>query len=190
MSSHPIHHQLASLIEQTDALQTGHFELASGLHASRFFRCIKLFRDPGRSHLLLDHMADRFKTQSLSHVLGANEAGSILAFEVAKRLNVEVAIARQKNGIYSLIPGFEFQPQHQVLIVDDITTTGGTAKQLIGLVNAAQATPVGVGLIATKGLFQVELGCPTEVLITLDGMDAIAPSHCSLCQQNIPLTLS
>ena len=73
-------------------------------------------------------------------------------------------------------------------MVDDITTTGGTAKQLLSIVRSAGATPVGVGIIATKGLFEVDLGCPTHVLVTLDGMDAIAPEHCPLCQQQQPLS--
>ena len=179
---------LTQLIEQTGALQTGHFQLASGYHASRFFRCIKLLRYPQAADPIFETLAQRFRDRSIDCVLGANEAGSILAFEVAKRLGVEVAIARQKNHQYSLIDGFAFSLHQQVLIVDDITTTGGTAKQLIEIVRQAEAEAVGVGLIATKGLFEVDLGCPTEVIITLQGMDAIAPESCPLCQQGIPLS--
>ncbi|MGG6293871.1 phosphoribosyltransferase family protein [Leptolyngbya sp. AN02str] len=181
--------QLFQLIEQSGALQTGHFQLASGFHASRFFRCIKLFRNPHLAQPLFDAIAQRFADQPIQYVLGANEAGSILAFEVAKRLNAEVAIARQKSEHYSLIPGFHLQPGETVLIVDDITTTGGTVKQLIQITESAQAKPIGVGLIATKGLFQVELNYPTEVLITLENMDAVAPKDCPLCQANIPFTI-
>ncbi|MEM6448225.1 MAG: phosphoribosyltransferase family protein [Cyanobacteria bacterium P01_D01_bin.123] len=175
------------LIEQTGALQQGHFQLASGLHSSCFFRCIKLLENPQAANFLFDALAAQF-SEPMDVVLGANEAGSILAFEVAKRLGVRVAISRQRNHQYSLIDGFSLAPQQQVLIVDDITTTGGTAKQLIAIVEAARATPVGVGLIATKGLFQIDLGCPVKVLISLEGMDAIAPETCPLCQQGIPLT--
>lgn len=182
-----IERSLTDLIDKTGALQTGHFRLASGLHASRFFRCIKLLRYPQAAAVIFQAIADRFSQEKINFVLGANEAGSILAFEVAKRLGAEVAIAREKSGQYRLIEGFEFQQGDRVLVVDDITTTGGTAKQLISIVRAADALPVGVGLVATKGLFQVDLGCPTEVLITLEGMDAISPEECPLCQQNIPL---
>jgi orotate phosphoribosyltransferase len=175
------------LIETTGALQQGHFQLASGLHSSRFFRCIKLLENPHESEFLFDALAERFQ-YPIDVVLGANEAGSILAFEVAKRVGAKVAIARQTNHHYDLIDGFALEPQQKVLIVDDITTTGGTAKQLIRIVQDAKAQPVGVGLIATKGLFQVDLPCSVEVLITLEGMDAITPTDCPLCQQGIPLT--
>lgn len=183
------------LCEDTGAIQTGHFKLASGLHSSRFFRCIKLFQNPTEMSFLFDAFAQRMGTgmdANIDYVLGANEAGSILAFEVAKRLQAKVAIARQANHDskhrYRLIDGFSFQSQASVLVVDDITTTGGTAKQLIEIVREAKAEPVGVGLIATKGLFNVDLSSPVEVLITLKGMDAISPSDCPLCQQGIPLT--
>lgn len=180
--------QFDTLIEQTGALQQGHFQLASGLHSSRFFRCIKLLETPQGADFLFDSMAAQFSGERVDRVLGANEAGSILAFETARRLDTRVAIARQTHHEYHLIDGFAIAPQQRVLIVDDITTTGGTAKQLINIVQSAQAEVIGVGLIATKGLFQVDLGCPTKVLITLSGMDAIAPEDCPLCQQGLPLT--
>lgn len=180
--------QFQALAETTGAMQVGHFELASGLHSYRFFRCIKIFQSPTKAQFLFDALAARFE-HNIDSVLGANEAGSILAFEVAKRLEAKVAIARQKNHEYHLIDGFAFHPHERVLIVDDVTTTGGTAKQLIKIVKAAQAEPVGVGLIATKGLFQVDLSCPVEVLISLQNMDAIDPDTCPLCQQGIPLTV-
>jgi orotate phosphoribosyltransferase len=180
--------QFQSLAEATGALQSGHFRLASGLHSHRFFRCIKLFQRPTEAQFLFDALAARFGGD-IDLVLGANEAGSILAFEMAKRLGANVAIARQKNDDYHLIDGFTFYPNERVLIVDDVTTTGGTAKQLINIVKAANAELVGVGLIATKGIFEVDLSCPVEVLISLQNMDAIAPDDCPLCQQGIPLTV-
>lgn len=180
-------HAITQLIEKTETLQTGHFQLASGLHATRFFRCIKLLRYPQAAEIIFAELARRFANEKIDYVLGANEAGSILAFEVAKQLGVEVAIAREKSG-YTLIEGFTFPVGARVLVVDDITTTGGTAKQLLAIVHQADATPVGVGLVATKGLFKVNLSCRTEVLISLQGMDAISPENCALCQQQIPLT--
>jgi orotate phosphoribosyltransferase len=180
--------QFDQLITQTGALQTGHFQLASGYHSRRFFRCIKLFQQPAQVQFLFDALADRFRGMAIDHVLGANEAGSILAFEVAKRLGVPVAIARQRDHQYHLIDGFQFSPGDRVLVVDDITTTGGTAKQLLRLVTQAQGQAVGVGILTTKGLFEVDLGCPVEVLMPLEGMDAIAPDDCPLCQQHIPLS--
>jgi len=190
MTSVEIQVALNQLIEKTGALQSGHFQLASGLHATRFFRCIKLLRYPLAADIIFDALSQRFADQAIDYVLGANEAGSIVAFEVAKRLNVEVAIARQSKGHqYQLIEGFAFEPDQRVLVIDDITTTGGTAKQLIALIETAHARPVGVGLIATKGLFKVDLGYPTEVLITLEGMDAFPSKNCDLCEQKVPLTL-
>ncbi|OKH28079.1 orotate phosphoribosyltransferase [Chroogloeocystis siderophila] len=179
---------IAQLIEKTEALQTGHFQLASGLHASRFFRCIKLLRYPQAAEIIFAEIAHRFANENIDYVLGANEAGSILAFEVAKHLGVEVAIACEKSGTYKLIEGFAFPVGARVLVVDDITTTGGTAKQLLAIARQASAEPVGVGLVATKGLFNIDLSCRTEVLISLQGMDAMSPENCTLCQQQIPLT--
>lgn len=179
---------ISQLFDKTDALQSGHFQLASGLHASRFFRCIKLLRFPEESQILFELLAERFESTQVDYVLGANEAGSILAFEVARQLGAEVAIARQTQGKYRLIEGFVLPQTSNVLVVDDITTTGSTATQLLEIIRSAGANPVGVGLVATKGLFEIDLGCRTEVLIQLEGMDAIAPEDCQLCHEGVPLT--
>ena len=69
---------------------------------------------------LFDTLADKLSIAmgaNIDYVLGANEAGSIIAFEVAKRLHTKVAIARQKDHRYRLIDGFSFQHQERVLIV-------------------------------------------------------------------------
>ncbi len=187
MENQSLEARFQTISENSGAIQEGHFKLASGLHSSRFFRCIKLFQDPTESEFLFDALAARFSTP-INYVLGANEAGSIIAFQIAKRLKTKAAIARQTDHHYHLIDGFQFQPNSQVLVVDDITTTGGTAKQLIQIIRQAGANPVGVGLIATKGLFKVDLSCPVEVLMTLENMDAIPPEDCPLCQRGVPLT--
>jgi orotate phosphoribosyltransferase len=180
---------LLEWVKHSGALQNGHFKLASGLHASRFFRCIKLFQDPNACEALFIELARRFQTHSPDVVMGANEAGSILAFELAKQLGAKVVIARQsqEDQRYRLIEGFELARDCRVLVVDDITTTGGTVKQLLEIVRQASGIPVGVGLVATKGIFAIDLGCPTEVILELQGMDAVDPQDCPLCQQGIPL---
>lgn len=180
---------IAHLIETTGALQTGHFKLASGFHASRYFRCVKLLRHPQFAEVVFDALAQRFADETVDYVLGANEAGSILAFEVAKRLDAEIAIARQKVGQYRLIEGFGFGPSDQVLVVDDITSTGNTATQLIEIVQDCSAEAIGVGLIATKGMLTIDFNCRTEVLITLEDMGAVAPEECPLCHQGVPLSI-
>ncbi len=184
----PFDLHLWDLIEQSRAIQTGHFQLASGRHARRFFRCIRLFQEPAMTDLIFAELASRFANDAIDYVLGANEAGSILAFEVAKRLSARILIARELDGSYQLIEGFTVSTKSQVLIVDDVTTTGGTIKQLLAIVDQAEAQVVGVGIIATKGLVELAFGCRTEVLTQLTGLDATDPSECQLCQQGVPFT--
>jgi adenine/guanine phosphoribosyltransferase-like PRPP-binding protein len=75
-----------------------------------------------------------------------------------------------------------------VLVVDDVTTTGGTLARLVDLVLQNGAEVVGVGLIATKGLVPLDLGRKTEILVRLEGMDSFEAQKCPLCEQRIPFT--
>ena len=175
------------LLESSGAIRHGHFVLDSGLHSTRYFQAVDLLADTDVADALFDAVADRWRDHDVHAVLGANEAGSVMAWAVATRLETEPRFARKSTDGYSLVGGAGMPPG-PVLIVDDITTTGGTAHHLLDVVRRHGGVPVGVALLATKGLFDVDLGVETDVLVTLDGMDAHPPEHCPGCAAREPLS--
>ena len=176
------------VFEKTGALQKGHFRLISGQHSSRYFQCIRVFAYPDQAATLFSSLAERFAHDKVEIVLGINPAGTIMAYEVASRLGARLAIAQNSNDKFSLVRGFTFTRKDRVLVVDDVTTTGGTLVRLIDLVLQEGAGVIGVGLIATKGLAHLDLGRKTEILVRLEGMDAFDGQNCPLCKQGIPFT--
>lgn len=175
------------LLESSGAIRHGHFVLDSGLHSTRYFQAVDLLADTAVADLLFDAVAERWADHEINVVLGANEAGSVMAWSIAKRFGAEPRFARKSEGGYRLFGGAGI-PEGPVLIVDDITTTGGTARHLLDVARSSGGTPIGVALLATKGLFDVELGVETEVLVTLDGMDAYDPAECPGCKAGEPVS--
>lgn len=175
------------LLESSGAIRRGHFVLDSGLHSTRYFQAVDLLADTAAAELLFDAVAEHWLNRDIGIVLGANEAGSVMAWSIAKRLSAEPRFARKSSAGYALFGGAGVPPG-PVLVVDDITTTGGTAKHLLDVVRSNGGTPVGVALLATKGLFEIDLGVDTHVLVTLDGMDAHRPEQCPGCAAGEPIT--
>ncbi len=177
----------ALLLETSGAIRQGHFVLDSGLHSTRYFQAVDLLADRAATEALFDAVAQSWLDRGVLAVLGANEAGSVMAWSVAKRLGAEPRFARKSTDGYRLFGGAGI-PDGPVLVVDDITTTGGTAKHLLDVVRSNGGTPIGVALLATKGLFHVDLGVETEVLVTLEGMDAYQPDDCPGCKAGEPVS--
>jgi len=176
-----------SLLESSGAIRHGHFVLDSGLHSTRYFQAVDLLARTSVADVLFDAVAERWAGREVNVVLGANEAGSVMAWSIAHRLGAEPRFARKSADGYTLVGGAGI-PEGPALVVDDITTTGGTARHLLEVVRSNGATPIGVALLATKGLFDVELGVETEVLVALDGMDAYDTADCPGCRAGEPVS--
>lgn len=178
--------QFEELIERSGAVLTGHFELASGKHARRYFSAARLLRRPEVAEELARELAEVCRSSAPEMVLGANEAGSVLAAGVARELGLPLVLAGRRGGEYRLLGVEELEPGVRVLVVDDVTTTGGTAEILLGLAARAGAQPAGLGLVATKGMVELDLGVPVIVLGTLRGMDAVPSAECPACADGLP----
>ena len=177
----------AELLESSGAIREGHFVLDSGLHSTRYFQAVDVLVNAAVADALFDAVAEEWMDRGIGIVLGANEAGSVMAWSIANRLGAQPRFARKSPNGYSLFGGAGI-PEGPVLVVDDITTTGGTAKHLLDVVRSNGGTPVGVALLATKGLFEIDLGIETRVLVTLEGMDAYRPEDCPACREGLPFT--
>jgi orotate phosphoribosyltransferase len=179
---------LWQLLTESGALQEGHFRLVGGLHSPRYFECGLLFRDPRKAERIFDRLAEAFRSDGIDRTVGLEETGSILAFEVARRLECEAMFARRRSEEVVLRSGFRTPPDARVLILDDVTTTGGTVLKLRDRVAAEGGMPAGVALVATKGLVHLDFGCKTVVLAELRDMPTYDPSACPQCRVGDPIT--
>ncbi len=175
----------ATLVDRS--VRSGHFALDSGRHASRFFQATDFLRgDPEVVEAALQALAAPWTDAHVDAVLGANAAGSVLAYETSRRLGATPLFARREAGGYRLL-GSDPRPGARVLVVDDVTTTGGTARQLLDAAAVAGTEPIGLGLLATKGVLELDLSIPVHVVSVLTGMDSVEPEHCPQCADAVPL---
>lgn len=178
---------LADLLLDSGAIRRGHFVLDSGLHASRYFQAVDLLGLPSVAVEVFDRFVELVGDVEPAATVGANEAGSVMSWAIAARLGVEPHFARRDGDAYRVIGGRPL-PDGPVLVVDDITTTGGTARKLVDATRRAGGDPTCVGVLATKGLRSFDLGVPVRTLVPLPGMDAVEAAECRACAEGTPLT--
>ena len=125
-----------------------------------------LLGDPEALRVTVDALADVHEGRRIAKVVGVEARGFILAAPVAYRLGAGFVPVRKPGklpwrteseqytleyGVDSLeMHGDALQPGENVLIVDDVIATGGTAKATVRLVERAGATVAGL-------VFAVEL---------------------------------
>lgn len=171
------------LLRRTGALLEGHFVLSSGLHSPYYVQCARTLQYPEYAEALGGCLADRFRDYAVDAVLSPAVGGLIIGHETARALGARRALfAEREDGMMTLRRGFDLQPGERVLIVEDVITTGGSVRELIRLVQASEATVVGVAAILDRSGGQVDLGVLLRTLLTMQ-MPTYEPEAYPLRQQ-------
>ena len=170
------------LLRRTDALLEGHFLLSSGLCSPLYIQCARTLQYPQHAAALGGCIADRFQDYEVDAVVSPALGGLIIGHETARALDARALFAERDNGAMALRRGFEVQPGEQVVIVEDVVTTGGSVRELIRLAQDRKATVLGVGAILDRSGGQVDLGVPLNALMTMQ-VPTYQPDACPLCQQ-------
>lgn len=182
--------EVRQLLVETKAILEGHFLLTSGLHSPLYVEKFNVLQQPKYTEALCKELAARFADQKVDTVLGPMTGGILLAHEVGKALGTRAIFTERENGKMTLRRGFKLAPEERVLIVEDIVTTGGSVREVVDVVKAAEADIVGVGLLVDRSGGRADFGVPNEkvqALLKLD-VQTYASEDCPLCQEGTPLT--
>jgi orotate phosphoribosyltransferase len=178
------------ILRQTGAVRDGHFLLASGLHSPTYVEKFQVLQWPEQTGRLCGMIADRFRNEGIQVVAGPTTGGVIIAYETGRQLGVRAIFAERegagKDETRRFRRGFTIAPGEKVLIVDDITTTGGSLQAMLDEVARHQGQVVAVAVLVLRAARPVELGVPIYPLLRLD-IPAYDPAACPLCAQNIPI---
>lgn len=179
-----------SELEASAALTHGHFKLSSGLHSPAYVQCARLLEDPGRARRAGEALAE-----VLTAKLGGNKPASVLApamgalligHEVAAALGVPFRFTeRDAEGQMALRRGFHLEDGEDLVIVEDVVTSGRSTRETAELARALGARVQAVGSILDRNG-----GNPFEVpFVALAALDlpTYEPADCPLCAAGRPL---
>ncbi len=175
------------IFKDAGALLDGHFLLTSGMHSPSYLEKFQVLQYPKYVEAMCAEIALRFQDQRIETVLGPTTGGILLSYEVAKHLGTRGIFAEREGDGFSLRRGFTLRPGERVLVVDDILTTGGSVAKTVQVVRDANATLVGIGVLADRSGEEIDLGAPVNALLRLK-IPKYAPEDCPLCRAGIPLT--
>lgn len=122
-----------------------------------------LLKDPDGFEATIDAIAEHFKDEGVTKVVGAEARGFMIGAPVAYRLHAGFVPARKPGKLprevrsesYDLEYGSDelqihadaIEPDDVVLIVDDLVATGGTAEAQAKLIKQFGASLAGMGFL-------------------------------------------
>ncbi len=154
-----------------DALLEGHFILSSGLRSSRYLQCARVLMDPARGARLAEALVQRIPADlraRIGAVVSPAMGGVIAGHEMARALGVEAMFLERPEGVFELRRGFRLEPGQEVLMMEDVVTTGLSSREAIAAIGRAGGVTVAAAALVDRSNGAADLGVPFFPLIALD----------------------
>lgn len=170
---------------QTGALQKGHFRLTSGLHSDTYLQCALVLQHPKLAEKLAERMAEQLSHLKPDVVVGPAMGGVTWAYQLGLTLGCRALFTERSEDVMSLRRGFAIKPGEKVLVAEDVSTTGGSALEVIRLLEGYRAEILGVALIVDRTAGKLDFGLPYWSLYQLEPK-VWRPAQCPLCKAGLP----
>ncbi|MEO7803605.1 MAG: orotate phosphoribosyltransferase [Actinomycetota bacterium] len=178
--------EVLEALRQVGAISNGHFVLSSGRHSDTYAEKFRALENPELAVRLGAAIAERFAAGSpagsIDVVLAPAIGGIILGFVTALALGVRSIFAERENGTLSLRRGFHIGASENVLVVEDVVTTGKSLKEVVDLVEPNSL--VGIACLVDRST-GIDLPLPLNHLAQLKA-ESWAPDDCPLCSAGLP----
>jgi len=185
--------KVLELLRESGAMLEGHFLLSSGRHSDKYFQCAKLLQHPEKARAAFEEPIARIKEDikngklKIDIVVGPAMGGIIAAWEAARQLSLSAIFTeRGDDGVMTLRRGFELKPGDNVLIVEDVITTGKSYMECAAALEHTGAKVTALSCVVDRRAADApDAPWPfyPAVKVTAGNWDA---SECDLCKQGVP----
>ena len=179
------------ILRDNSAYFEGHFKLASGLHSDRYIQCARALQHPGPASELGAMLADKAREAvngKIDVVVGPAMGGIIVAHELGRALGVRAVFMERVKGEFTLRRGFEIGENENVLLCEDVVTTGGSVRKVQNILEKTGRNVLAIAAIADRSGGDARFTVPFVPLVNLE-IAAWKPEECPLCQNNVELTV-
>jgi orotate phosphoribosyltransferase len=138
--------ELKKLLKDTGAVKTGDFTLSSGKKSNLYIDCRKITLHPQGAKLIAKIILEKIKGLKVDAIGGLTLGADPITGAVVALSDIPGFIVRKKekeHGTKQKIEGI-IAPGYNVVIVEDVATTGASALQAIEAVEAIGAKVVKV----------------------------------------------
>ena len=209
-------HDPLKLLGRVGAVMTdGHFVYASGKHGSVYVNKDAVYPHTELTSDLCYAIAGQFLNDDVDVVVAPEVAGVILSQWVAHHLTamgahevlstyaerderyvMETCLAIPPGAnVFVRIPGFVIKRGYDklvagenVLVVEDVLTTGGSVKGVVEAIRRLGGNIVGLGALCNRGgITSRDVVVPRLFALVNANLDAWPEANCPLCEEGVPI---
>lgn len=169
---------------ETNALLEGHFILSSGLHSPKYLQCALALQHPADAARFGQAIAEHYVGIDIQTVASPAIGGLVIGFAVAQALNVRFIWTERQNGEMTVRRGFSVTEAEQILVIEDVITTGGSTRECIAALEANGGKVVAAASIIDRSNGAADVGVPRISLVSLD-VPSYSPDDCPMCADGI-----
>lgn len=190
--------EVVGILQKTNAVvNNGHFVYISGKHAPIYINKDYIFPHVKYISRIAEIIAQKYIDNPIDVVAGPSIGGIILSQWTAYHLGIlkskeilSVYTEKQLDKDQIFTRGYgQFVKGKNVLVVEDIVTTGGSVKKVINSVEKEGGKVIAACAIVNKDPIHINrkfIGVPFDYL-TILGMDVYDEKDCPLCKQGVPI---
>ena len=172
---------MIAVLESRAALQRGHFHLSSGRHSDLFIQKFRLFEQPRLTQRFGEEIARLFP--GAFDVVASPAVGAIvLGFCTALAGEARMVFAEREGGALRFRRGFGFAAHERILVVEDVVTTGASAREVARLIRERAGNLVGIAALIDRcdPARPADMGAPFRALLRLRA-ESWDSAECPLC---------
>ncbi|OIO15398.1 phosphoribosyltransferase [Candidatus Gottesmanbacteria bacterium CG11_big_fil_rev_8_21_14_0_20_37_11] len=190
--------ELLEIFKKTGGYITGsHIVYTSGKHGEAYLNKDAIYPHTNEISQVCFEIAKRYKEKEIEVVAAPALGGIILsqwtAYHLSKMTGKEVLgiyteKTPDKNQVFTRGYG-KLVYGKKVLVVEDITTTGGSVIKVISSVKSAEGIVIGVCVLANRDPENINsntIGVPFQSITEIK-LNAWEEKECPLCKKGIPI---
>lgn len=155
---------------EAGALLEGHFILSSGLRSPVFLQKMRVFEEPERTERLCRALAKRIEEEfgAIDIVVSLAIGGIVPGYEAARALGARAMFVEREGEDFELRRGFEIPAGSRVVLVEDLTSTGGSLRECLAVVRRTEGNILGAACLIDRSGGRAEIGVPLLSLAQID----------------------
>ena len=176
------HEEVMAEFRDAGALLDGHFVLSSGLHSGNYLQCALVLKDPWRAEKLCRALADKVRSEipgRIDIVASPAMGGVVVGYELGRQLGVPAIFFERVDGPFTLRRGFAIDRGANVVMVEDIVTTGLSSRECIAAIREEGGHVVAAACLIDRSNGRAEVGLPlvslTRFEIPVYAADTLPP---------------
>lgn len=191
--------EVIQILKKVGAVITdSHIVLTSGRHSSAYINKDALYPHTALTSRIGELFAQKNKDLAIDVVIGPALGGIILsqwtAYHLSQIKNKEIfGVYTEKdaesNQVFSRRGYDKYMPGKNVLVVEDLTTTGGSVKKVVDTVKKAGGNIAQVCVMVNrdpKNVTSETVGAPFSSLSVLE-ITSYGEEECPLCKNHVPI---